>query len=116
MCLHICPVVLGLIAIAFSVFYGFKASDIFAVDHANKLEPRTPTQRWQMPILGDPTATNNGNPDRRRHSGICVQYSRPILIRAHGCCARNVSLSTSCGVSRALLSDMIASKKPPRAV
>ncbi|PYL43318.1 MAG: hypothetical protein DMF42_04415 [Verrucomicrobia bacterium] len=36
MCLHIWPVVLGLVAIAFSVFYGLKAVDIFGVDHANK--------------------------------------------------------------------------------
>src|SRR6266496_6338830 len=36
MCIHIWPVVLGLVAIAFSVFYGLKAFDIFEVDHAKK--------------------------------------------------------------------------------
>jgi hypothetical protein len=36
MCLHICPLVLGLVAIAFSVFYGCKAFEIFGVDHAGK--------------------------------------------------------------------------------
>ncbi len=33
---NICPVAFSLLALAFSLFYGFKAFDIFGVDHANK--------------------------------------------------------------------------------
>ncbi len=36
MCLQIWPVVFALVAIVFSVFYGFKAFDIFGVDHTDK--------------------------------------------------------------------------------
>src|SRR6202035_6056357 len=36
MCLNICSLAFGLVALAFGVFYGFKPFDIFRVDHANK--------------------------------------------------------------------------------
>jgi hypothetical protein len=36
MTLNICPLVFACVALAFSLFYGFKASDIFDVDHADR--------------------------------------------------------------------------------
>jgi hypothetical protein len=36
MTLNICPVVFACVTLAFSLFYGFKASDIFDVDHAGR--------------------------------------------------------------------------------
>jgi hypothetical protein len=36
MTLNICPVVFACVGLVFSLFYGFKASDIFDVDHAGR--------------------------------------------------------------------------------